>query len=70
MSKAFKFLNEKVQKNFNASSGKLENLHFDVLLLLRVSTDELFVITLKNYAKLEEKLTCALKNYIRNLANF
>ena len=31
---------------------------------------ELCVITLKNDAKFEEELTCALKNDIRNLANF
>ena len=28
------------------------------------------VITLKNDAKFEQELTCALKNYVRNLANF
>ena len=34
------------------------------------STEELCVITLKNDVKFEEKLTCALKNDMRNLANF
>ena len=63
--------------NFNASSGKSENLHFDVLLLSKVyyvwtkkSTEELCVTTLKNDAKCEEELTCAWKNDMRNLENF
>ena len=63
--------------NFDASSDKSENLHFDVLLLLKVyyvlshkSTDELCVTTLKNDAKFEEDLTCALKNDMKNLADF
>ena len=34
------------------------------------STEELCVITLKNDAKFEEKLSCALKNDMRNLSNF
>ena len=34
------------------------------------STEDLCVITLKNDAKLEEELTHALKNDMRNLANF
>ena len=34
------------------------------------STEELCVITLENDAKFEEELTCALKNDMRNLANF
>ena len=62
--------------NFNASSGKFENLHLVVLVLLKVyhmlsqkSTEELCVITLKNDGKFEE-LTCALKNDMRNLVNF
>ena len=33
-------------------------------------TEELCVTTLKNDAKFEEELTCALKNDVRNLANF
>ena len=63
--------------NFYASSDKSENLHFDVLLLLKVyyvlshkSADELCVTTLKNDAKFEEDLTCALKNDMKNLADF
>ena len=54
--------------NFNVSSGKSENLHFGVtfvesmLCLRQKSTEELCVITLKNDAKFEEQLTCALKN--------
>ena len=42
--------------NFNASSCKSENVHFDV-------------ITMKNDAKFEKELICALKNDTRNLAN-
>ena len=52
--------------NFNAISNK--NLHFDVLLLSKVYYVR--AMPLKNDAKLEEKLTCALENYLRNLANF
>ena len=62
---------------FQASSRKSENLPFDVLLLLKVyniwakkSTEELCVITPKNDAKFEEELACALKNDVKNLANF
>ena len=33
-------------------------------------TEDLCVITLKNDAKFEEELTCALKNDIRNWAHF
>ena len=61
---------------FNASSGKSEDLHFDLLLLpnvyyvraKKVQRSELYVITLRNDAKKE--LTCALKNDMRNLENF
>ena len=34
------------------------------------STVELYVMTMKNYAKFEEKLTCHFKVDIRNLTNF
>ena len=34
------------------------------------STEELSFMTLKSDAKFEEKLTCGLKNDMRNLANF
>ena len=34
------------------------------------STEELFVMTVKNDAKLEEELTCHFKVDIRNLTNF
>ena len=34
------------------------------------SAEELYVITLKNDAKFEEELTCALKNHTGNLVNF
>ena len=61
--------------NFNASSGKSENLRFDVLLLSNIlslsqkTPEELCVITLNNDAKFEEELTCTLKNNMRNFAN-
>ena len=41
-----------------------------IMLAPKNSTEELCVITLKNDVKFEEKLTCALKNDMRNLANF
>ena len=62
--------------NFNATSGKSENVHFDVLLLSKVyfvwarKVQRRCVITLKNDAKFEKELTCGLKNDMRNLANF
>ena len=45
--------------NFNASSGKSENLHFDVLLLSKVcyvwaTKEELCAMTLKNGPKFEK----------------
>ena len=50
--------------NFNASSGKSENLHFDVLLLsiaykvsTKQNTEELSPMTLKKGPNFEEKLT-------------
>ena len=63
--------------NFNVSSSKSENLHFNVLLLSKVyyvrakkkGAEELCVIIVKNNAKFEEQLTCALKNDARNLRN-
>ena len=48
--------------NFNASSGKTENLHFDVLLLS--------IACKVSAKKVEEKLTFCLKNQMRNLMNF
>ena len=41
-----------------------------ILCLSHKSTDELCVTTLKNDAKFEEELTCALKNDMKNLADF
>ena len=38
--------------------------------LSQESTEELCVITLKNDAKLEEKLTCSLKSDTGNLVSF
>ena len=63
--------------NFNASSGKSENLHFDVLLLsiaykvpAKKSAEELSLVTLRSDSNFKEKLTFCLKNYMRNLMNF
>ena len=59
--------------NFNASREMFENLHFDMLFLSKVyclhkkTTAELCAVTLKNDAKFEEELTCALKNGMRNM---
>ena len=54
--------------NFDVSSGKSENLHFDVLLLLIVfevlakkSQEKLSLMTLKRDSNFEEKLTFCLK---------
>ena len=54
--------------NFDVSSGKSENLHFDVLLLLIVyevlvkkSQEKLYLMTLKRDSNFEEKLTFCLK---------
>ena len=59
--------------NLYASSGKSENLHFDVLLLSRSykgsgkkSTEELYLMKLKKDTHFEEKLTFCLKNDMRN----
>ena len=45
--------------NFNASSGKSENFHFDVLLLsiAYISAEELSLMTLKSDPNFEENLT-------------
>ena len=63
--------------NFNASSGKSENLHFDVLLLstvYKVSAKKVQKnytdMTLKKDQNFEEKLPFCLKNGMRNLVNF
>ena len=63
--------------NFNVSSGKSENLQFDVLLLsiackvsAKKSTEELSLMTLKRDPNFEEKLTFCLNNYMGNLVNF
>ena len=41
-----------------------------ILYLSHESTEELCFITMKNDTKFEEWLICALKNDMRNLANF
>ena len=63
--------------NFNASSGKSGNLHFDMLLLpiaykvsIKKSTEELSLMTPKKDPNFEEKLTFYLKNDKKNLVNF
>ena len=58
--------------NFNASSGKSENLHFDVLLLsiAYIKFEELSLMALKSDPNFEDKLAFCLKNDIRNLMNF
>ena len=63
--------------NYNASSGKSENLHFDVLLLSIVCkisakkrAEELSLMTLKSDLNLEEKLSFCLKNDMKNFVNF
>ena len=61
--------------NFNASSNKSENLHFNVLLLLvaynvsaKKSIDELSLMTLKKDLNFEEKLTFYF--YFYDMRNF
>ena len=62
--------------NFNASSGKSENLHFDVLLLsiaYKVSAKNIqknYHMTLKKDPNFEGKPTFYLKNDMRNLVSF
>ena len=62
--------------NFNASSGKSENVPFDVLLCQQhikfqlKKYEELSLMTLKKNPNFEEKLISCLKNDMRNLVNF
>ena len=61
--------------NFNASSGKSDNLHFEVLLLsiayIKFQLKKrISLMTLKSDPNFEEKLTFCLKNDMRNLMNF
>ena len=62
--------------NFNASNGKSEYFHFDVLLLsiaYKVSAKKLQKNDLSDTKKdpnFEEKLIFGLKNDLRNLVNF
>ena len=60
--------------NFKASSGKSENLHFVVLLLLYYEYIMILCLCQKSAeelcVKFEEELTCALKNDMGNLVNF
>ena len=64
-------------RNFDLSTWKSQNFHFNVLLLGKVcivwakkSTEELSFMTLKSDAKFEEKVTFRLENDMRNLGNF
>ena len=62
--------------NFNVSSGKSENLHFDVLLLsiaYKVSPKKVtknYLMTLKSDPNLEQKLTFCLKNNLTSFGEF
>ena len=63
--------------NFNATSGKPHNLHFDVLLLsiaYKVSANQVrknyLSWHLKKDPHFEEKLTFCLKNDVSNLVNY
>ena len=62
--------------NFNTSSGKSEDWHFDVLLLsttYKVSAKKVqksYLMTMKSNPNIEEKLTFSLKNDMRNMVNF
>ena len=64
------------QVNFNTSSGKSEDWHFDVLLLsttYKVSAKKVqksYLMTMKRNPNIEEKLTFSLKNDMRNMVNF
>ena len=71
------FKNYKNSVNFDLNTGSFLNFHFDWFLLCKVYnfllkkiTEELCFMTQKTDAKSEEKLTCGLKNDMRNLANF
>ena len=74
---AFGFKNDMTNLvNFNASRGKSENLHLDVVLSIAYitfqlkSTEQLSLMTLKSDPNFEEKLIFCLKNDMRNLMNF
>ena len=62
--------------NFSLSSGKSENLHFDVLLLsiaYKVPAKKVqknYISWHKRDPNFKEKLTFCLRNYMRNLVNF
>ena len=62
--------------NFDSSTWKSKKLCFHGLLVTKIynvwakNVEELSFMTLKSDAKFEEKLTCGLKNDMRNLANF
>ena len=72
------FKNNNNLVNFDPSTQSLKNFHFDWSLSGKVynvwykkkSTEELSFMVLMCHAKFEEKLTCGLKNEMRNLAIF
>ena len=70
------FKNDKNLMNIDLSTQKSQNLHFDwsfranYILFHLKRTEKLSFMTLMSHAKFEEKLTCALENDMRNLANF
>ena len=63
--------------NLNASSGKSENFHFDVLLILLIAykvsakkSQKNYLMTLRKDQNFEKKLTFCLKIGMRNLVKF
>ena len=63
-------------ENLNASSGKSENFHFDVLLILLIAykvsakkSQKNYLMTLRKDQNFEKKLTFCLKIGMRNLVS-
>ena len=56
--------------DFDASSDKSKNLHFDFLHLFSAILHLLSLMTLKSDPNFEEKLTFCLKKDMKNLVNF
>ena len=63
-------------RNIQQSTWKFQTWDFDGILLSKVGKyelkiyRELFTMTMKNDAELEEELTCRFKTDMRNLTNF
>ena len=70
----FDFKNDmKNLESFHQSTWNSQNWDFDGILLSKVENvwgRKLFVMTIKNGAKLEEELTYRFKTDVRNLTNF